>query len=196
MDWERARGMLGAVVGSSLGAVDGGGTGWSWLVGRGRLPGPATTERARWRKPTGGSSSLGGGGGGSSLLVSAGGGCVTDMRFGVLSRMFSNSLCCSRRPIMFSMYNARALFWSFRDLISASNRRVSSVFPSEDSSSSSPPSSSANEPNPDDCCMASVLVKSPFKVFSLSSSWKLSLSSNKRAFAIFTSSSFFSSSCT
>ena len=128
--------------------------------------------------------------------MSAAGGAVPDMRLGVLSRIFSNSLCCSRRPIMFSMYNARALFWSFRDLTSASNRRVSSVFPSEDSSSSSLPSSSANEPNPDDCCMASVLVKSPFRVFSLSNSWKLSLSSIKRAFAILTSSSFFSSSCT
>ena len=68
-----------------------------WLMGLG-LRGPATTERALCSSDEGcGSSSLGGGGGGSSLSVLApGGDCgrgFPDIRSGVFSRMFSNSLC-------------------------------------------------------------------------------------------------------
>ena len=70
----------------------------SWLMGLG-LRGPATTERALWSSDEGcGSSSLGGGGGGSSFSVlrPGGGDCgrgLPDIRSGVFSRIFSNSLC-------------------------------------------------------------------------------------------------------
>lgn len=108
-DWERVGGRLIAVVGFSMGVIDvssrsgeGSAEGtldWLniWLMGLG-LRGPATTERALWRSEEGcGSSSLGGGGGGSSLSVLAPGGDggrgLPDIRSGVFSRIFSNSLC-------------------------------------------------------------------------------------------------------
>ena len=108
-DWERGRGRLVAVVRFSVGVMGvSSGTGeasaegtlvWlnNWLMGLG-LRGPATTERALCRSDEGcGSSSLGGGGGGSSLSVlSIGGDCgrgLPDIRSGVFSRIFSNSLC-------------------------------------------------------------------------------------------------------
>ena len=137
VDWDRVRGALGgcSVSASKLGCIGGvasadGTLCWLkiWLKGRGRR-GPATTERARERREDGcGSSSLGGGGGGgrSSLSVlaadEAGAAALPDMRSGVFSNIFSNSLCCSRRAMILSTYNVRALFSAFRDLASDSSR--------------------------------------------------------------------------
>lgn len=134
VDWDRVRGALGgfSVFASELGCIGGvasavGTLCWLkiWLKGRGRR-GPATTVRARERREDGwGSSSLGGGGGGSSLSVLAAedaGGGLPDMRSGVFSNMFSNSLCCRRRPMILSTYSVRALFSAFKDLASVSSR--------------------------------------------------------------------------
>ena len=99
LDWERARGMRGAVAGSSVME----GVGSSDVVSRGLGRGlPRTTEVARLRRE--GCSSFSGGAGGRSLLIGAG--FVEwspDIRFGVLSRMFSNSLCWRRREMMLLM---------------------------------------------------------------------------------------------
>lgn len=107
-DCVRARGMRGAVLGSSFKVGCG-----SEAVSMGFGRPPRTTEVARLRRE--GCSSFSGGGGGSSLFVGRAFEVVAessapDMRFGVLSRMFSNSLCCSKREMMLLMYNVRALF--------------------------------------------------------------------------------------
>lgn len=127
LDWVRASGMRGAVFGSSVKL------GWgSECVSMGFGRPPRTTEVARLRRE-GCSSFSAGGGGGRSLSF---GRSAPDMRLGVLSRMFSNSLCCSRREMMLLMYNVKALFSALIDATSAC-RRLLSAMPSSLALSSS-----------------------------------------------------------